>query len=419
MQQFCRVSIVRSAFAVAFILFLSFGQVASAFEVSESQYPFPTKDKYVATLLASFSPSTADYKDWKLTYRPERLKADYPLGKPILNLKIIQQKKEAPVALIIAGLGGNSGSTNSTALGDVYAKAGYHVICLPNNFSWSYTLAVSETAIPGYLPRDSKEYYQMINWVLAQAKEKGMRITSNVLVGYSNGGVLAGFLAPLDQKQVHPLFKKVIIINPAVDVIYGINQLDWMRDTVGATLSQARKDWIMGAIYTNGLDLLTSKDPLKAFFKMLTDLKIQTKDIQWLIGDQYRQSLREIIVASHFVNPRVLKTPYSKNRLNALEAEALTYNFDSYMKTFVLPTLTSEQQKNINYDSSFYSQLEALKNDPRVFVFTNSDDFLLKPDDIDLLKQSFKDRFVLYPLGGHMGNIVVPFNVDQYLKVSE
>lgn len=414
-------SLVRAALAFLFVLFLSFGQSSNALELTKEQYPFPTNDPYIATVLASFSPSTAKYDEWQMAYRPERLKSNYPLQKPVINLQVYKQKNPAPLAIIIAGLGGNSYSTNSAALGDMYIKAGYNVICLPSNLSWSYALAVSETGVPGYMPRDAVEFYQFTQWILDYAKnQKGMRYNSITLVGYSNGGVLAGFLAPIDKKQAQPIFKKVLLINPGIDVIYGIQQLDYLNDTVGATISEARKNHIMGAIITNAGDVMAAKDPVKALFDMMAKLKINTHDIKWVIGNQYRQSLWEIIVSSHFVKPRVLKTPYSKYKLNALEAEAQTYNFAAYMHTFVIPTLTPEQQKsNIPFDTSLYSQMDALKNDPRVFIFTNTDDFLLRPSDLPMLRENFGERLFLYPLGGHMGNIVAPFNVQMYLKASQ
>lgn len=416
-----RLFVMRSALAILFILFLSFGQAVKALEIPQDQYPFPTKDPFIATILSTFSASTAKYSEWKMVYRPERLKQNFPLQKPLINLQVYKQNKEAPLVLIIAGLGGNSFSTNSSALGDVYIKAGYNVICLPSNLSWSYAQAISETGVPGYMPNDTIEYYQFMKWILDYAKnKKGMRYNSITLVGYSNGGVLAGFLAPHDKKQPQQLFKKVLLINPGVDVVYGIQQLDYLNDVVGANLSKARKDHIMGAIIVNAGNVMAAKDPVKALFEMLTKLKITTPHIQWVIGDQYRQSLRDIIVSSHFVKPRVLKTPFSKYKLNALEEEAWTYNFSAYMHSFVIPTLTPEQQKgNIPYDTSLYSQMDDLKNDPRVYVFTNSDDFLLKPSDIPLLRENFGERLFLYPLGGHMGNILVPFNVQMYLKVSQ
>lgn len=413
--------LARLAFTILFILLLSFSQSARAFEVPADQYPFPTKDPYLATILSTFSSSAIDYDKWEMAYHPERLKLGYPLQKPIVNLQVYKQKKAAPLVLIIAGLGGNSYSTNSMALGDIYAKAGYHVILLPSNLSWSYAQAVSETGVPGYMPRDTSEYYQFIKWILNHAQhKKDLNYTSITLVGFSNGGVLAGFLAPHDNKQTQKLFKKVLIINPGIDLTYGIQQLDGLNDTVGASISQDWKEHIIGSIYMNAMDVRAAKDPVKALFALLEKLKIKSHHVQWLIGDQYRQSLRDIIVASHFVKPRVLKTPYSKFKLNTLEEEARTYNFSQYMEKFVIPTLTPEQQLgHIAYETSLYSQMEALKTDSRVYMFTNADDFLLKPTDIPLLREIFNERLFLFPLGGHMGNIMVPFNVQMYLKVSQ
>ncbi|MES2800851.1 MAG: hypothetical protein V4654_00025 [Bdellovibrionota bacterium] len=409
-----------AAYACLFVLFLSFGQAVNALEIPAAQYPFPTKDPYMATTLSAFSPSKAKYDEWTMVYRPERMTGNFPLKKPDVKLQAYKQKSGSPLVLIIAGLGGNGYSTNSLALGDEYIKAGFHVITLPNNLSSSYTQGISETGLPGYLPRDTPEYYQFIKSVLDYAKnKKGMKYSSITLVGYSNGGVLAGFLAPLDKKQIQPLFKKVLLINPGVDAIYGIQKLDYLNDTVGAGISLAWKNHIYGAIYTHAGDISAAKDPVKALFKMVEDLKIQPNHIQWLIGNQYRTELQWIIVSSHFVKKRGLKTPFSKFELNALEAEAATYNFAAYLRHFVVPSLPPElQHSNIPYDSSLYSQMEDLKNDPRVSVFTNVDDFLLKPTDLPFLREAFGDRLVMYPLGGHMGNIVAPFNVQMYLKFS-
>ena len=411
----------RVALAMLFVLLISFSQIASALDIPAAQYPFPTKDPYMATILSTFSPSKAKYDEWTLVYRPERMKGNFPIQKPDVRLQTYKQKSGAPLVLIIAGLGGNGYSTNSVALGDEYIKAGFHVITLPNNLSWSYTQGISETGVPGYLPRDTPEYYQFIKWVLDYAKnKKGMNYSSITLVGYSNGGVLAGFLAPLDKKQPQPLFKKVLLINPGIDVIFGIQKLDYLNDVVGAGISQPWKNHIYGAIYTHAGDISAAKDPVKALFKMIEDLKIQPNHIQWVIGNQYRTDLQWIIVSSHFVKKRVLKTPFSKFKLNALEEEALTYNFAAYLKSFVIPSLPAElQHSNIPYDSSLYSQMDALKKDSRVYIFTNVDDFLLQPSDLPLLRESFGDRLVMYPYGGHMGNIVVPFNVQMYLKFSK
>lgn len=412
--------VMRPLITIAFVLFLSFS--VSALEIPPEQYPFPTKDPAIATLLASFSPSTAKYKYWPMAYRPERLKKKYPLHPPTLNLETFQQSKEAPLALIIGGLGSNSPATNSSALGDIYIKAGYHVISLPNNLSFTYTTAISESALPGYMSRDSVEYYQFVQWLLNYAKtKKKMKISSIVVIGYSNGGLLASFLATLDRQQPIPLFKKILMINPAVDVMYGVQQLDYLNDVVGSKISLKMKNFIMGCIYSEAINLLTAKDPVAALFKLLKEKNFQTHHIQWLIGSQYRDSLRWILVYSHFTQNRgFLKSPYSKYNLNDLEDEALTINFTKYMYDIVVPSLPETKTvRDFAYESSMYSQMESLRTDPRVFLFTNVDDFVLRPSDIQLLRDNFGPRLFLFPYGGHMGNIMVPFNVQMYLKVSQ
>ena len=66
----------------------------------------------------------------------------------------------------------------------------------------------------------------------------------------------------------------------------------------------------------------------------------------------------------------------------------------------------------LNQEASLYSLLPVLKNDSRVFVMHNEDDFILQNNDANLLEDTFGNRLRLYPSGGHMGNMWVSDNQE-------
>ncbi|MFN3455189.1 MAG: alpha/beta hydrolase fold domain-containing protein [Pseudobdellovibrio sp.] len=407
-----------------YFLTLLTGFKTYALELAPEQYPFPTKNAYLATVLSVFSPYEDVYKQWNLKYRTDRKRIKAVNYTPAVSVSAyVQPKTKAPLLIIIPGVGGEGKSALSMAIGNAYIKQGYHVLALPSNLSWSYSVSVSEQAAPGYMPRDSVEYYNLMKWILNYAQtKKGMDYSSITVLGYSNGGLLAAFLATHDKMQQNPLFKKILLINPAMDVMYGVQKLDYMNDVIGSKIAPAKKDFIMGAILAEAESIIDSKqDPINALNSFMQKYKFKEQHVQWLIGSEYRKSLAAIVLGTQFIIDRGLLTePYSNYVLNSRTEQSYKVSFADYINKVVIPSLPkSERAKDVYYESSIYSQMTKLKKDSRVFVFTNTDDFIIKPSDVELLKTSFKDRLTLFPFGGHLGNALAPLNIEMYLKASQ
>ncbi len=402
-------------FAVSIVLFSS---ISKALEIAAKDYPFPTKNAYVASVFSAFAAPKAKPQAWSVQYRSDRKEIKVLDRDLIIKLAAFQQSNTAPLVLIISGVGGNGNSGVGVAMAEQFYKKGYNVVVLPGTMSWIYSVAISEAAAPGYNPRDKIEYYTWIKWVLNYAKKQGMKFNDVSLVGYSYGGLLAGFLAPYDLAQDLPLFKKVIMINPAMDPDFGLKKLDALYDQ-GKSIAESRKIGVRVATYEAALSTQPTADPVTAVFKFMKRQQIDLTEIQWLIGDSFRFSLQNIVLGTQYVIDRgVLKSSYSKFSLNKRYEESQTINFSQYMYKIVIASLPPEEKtKDTNFESSFYSQLENLKNDSRVFIFENTDDFIVKPSDIDLLRQNFSERLFLFPYGGHLGNALAPSHVELYLNV--
>ena len=56
-----------------------------------------------------------------------------------------------------------------------------------------------------------------------------------------------------------------------------------------------------------------------------------------------------------------------------------------------------------------------LRSTRKISVVHNRDDIILGPGDIDFLDRVMGDRAIIYPLGGHLGNMTYERNVDEML----
>ena len=132
----------------------------------------------------------------------------------------------------------------------------------------------------------------------------------------------------------------------------------------------------------------------------------------FLIGQTFRESLRDVIFASQQVQDRgVLKSRVSKSYRNARMTEALSFSFQRYAKTFILPSLKTRgggSLEELNRKSSLYQFGDYLANQPGIFVIHSRDDFILKSGDIEWMQAQFGSRAIILPYGGHCGLINFP-----------
>ena len=86
---------------------------------------------------------------------------------------------------------------------------------------------------------------------------------------------------------------------------------------------------------------------------------------------------------------------------------------ERYMKELAIPYFAAKDggahsEEELFASANLYSQEAGLRDDPRISVFTNQDDFILKPGDLDWLSSVFAGRITVFPGGGHLGNLFMP-----------
>ena len=91
-------------------------------------------------------------------------------------------------------------------------------------------------------------------------------------------------------------------------------------------------------------------------------------------------------------------------------------NFEDYVNKVGLPYYQKHSKASSIDDLKKASSLriieDYLRTSPKIAAVTNADELILSQKDIAFLKDVFKDRLVIYPRGGHCGNMFYKENVD-------
>jgi hypothetical protein len=363
-------------------------------------------------------PKENDFSNGELSLLPQR--KNVFLFEDKANLKYsyqLQENKQAPLIFIIPGTGAVANSSAALALAEKLYALGYHTVTVDDAFSWAFALAGSKSGLPGYAPQDAMDLYTAIIQINQKlALEKHIQPSSFSLMGYSLGALQSIFMQRIDDTAKVFQFKKVLLIDPPADLVYAITQIDQLFNE-GSRLSHGRQVVLfnrsMEAISQYLQAGLDSVD-LNILQGVFDQLQFTTRDLSFLIGGSFRDSLRDVIFTSQQIyDLKILKSPITRDNRNQRYEEARNFSFNDYLTQFVYPGIKAKKDKNyslveLNHEVSIYQFEGFLKAHQNTFLVHSSDDFVLKAGDIDWLKANFKDRALIFPYGGHCGSMNFP-----------
>jgi hypothetical protein len=324
---------------------------------------------------------------------------------PKLTYKLWIQPKPATLVAILPGLGSFYTNSMSIALAQAVYNAGYSVFVVSNAMNWEFMQSASTTLIPGYTPQDAEDVYYALYKIITHIREKyKTRVTENALIGYSLGGMHALFIAKLDGKYNLINFNRFIAINPPVNLLYGLKQLDDFFSVSEAWSKRKReqKKVKAGTIYQLIIKKMLSQNG---------DMPFNTTEAKYLIGFVFHTSLVEAIFSIHQRKDLgVLKASYDWFSRNTLYKEINTFDYYKYLKLFALPYYSKEfghkvSIQELNKKASLTAITNTLETNDKIRVVHNIDDFLLTPADIKWLEKTLGDRILLFDKGGHLGNL--------------
>ena len=407
-----------------------------AVDIDAASYGYPLNNPFEATIATTPpdqrpevpSDDDIDQADYDLKLRPERefeLPENFwPVTK--LRYRLARQAGRAPLIFIISGTGASFASSKTDQLKRLFYGAGYHVVQLSSPTSYDFMSAASRNATPGISSDDAEDLYRVMMAVSAQHPD--LEVSDYHLTGYSLGGLHAAFVSALDEQKRHFNFKRVLLLNPPVNLYTSVNNLD--------RLVQTRVEGIDD--HTNYFDLVLAK--LTRYFEeqgridmdeaMLYDFqrsgqKLSDEQLAMLIGSSFRFSVSDMAFTADLINRRGLITPPNYpikegTSLTPFFKRAMQCDFDCYIVDQLVPYWRAKYNGGsllqlIN-QVSLYGLEQYLKESPKIAVMHNADDLILGPGDIGFLRRTFGERLTLYPRGGHCGNLNYRVNSDAMLE---
>ncbi len=409
---------------------------ASARDIDAASYGYPLTNPFEATIATTPpeqrptlpSDEDIDQSDYSLNLRPERefILPDNFWAVKKLKYRLARQDHAAPLIFIIAGTGAAYNSTINEYLKKLFYQAGFHVVQLSSPTSYDFISAASRFATPGITQEDAEDLYRVMQAVRAQHPR--LPVSDFYLTGYSLGALDAAFVSHLDETRRSFNFKRVLLLNPPVNLYTSINNLDKLVQTQvkGIDRSTTFYELMLQKLtrYFQDKGYIDLNDALLYDFQQ-SKQHLSNEQMAMLIGTSFRFSAADIAFTSDLINRRGLiippKYPITEgSSLTPFFKRALQCDFDCYMTEQVIPMWRARTDGNsilqlIN-QVSLYALADYLHSSDKIAVMHNADDVILGPGDIGFLRKVFGDRLTLYPHGGHCGNLNYRVNSDAMLE---
>lgn len=388
-------------------------------------YQYPYDNPYLASAtIRLVRPTTSGFISFTIESLPGR-EAVAILGKTArLEVTMFKQDGPAPLVFIVPGYGGGNTEGAPLFLAESLHRQGMNAVVLPNPSNWKFIVSQAAVAIPGSVPDEAADLYRVMQNVVEKVRsEYGVQPTSFGLLGYSAGGTYAAYVRQLDKRQRQLNFKRVLLINPPLDISYAIQRLDALY-AAGASWSPAYRDRVWGYVMSQAMEVMAQASRGERVIDRLDQyVKVTQQELEFIIGDSYRESLNNAIFASQQVlDIGLLKTPATEYRRTARMAEAHKFSFTSYLENAAFPYWAQrlpnvESAKDLVGVGNLLPIARQLAADPAIYMMHNRDDFTVRATDVEKLARTLGDRAFLYPRGGHMGNLWCPFNREDIATV--
>jgi hypothetical protein len=360
-----------------------------------------------------FKPETRDFVDQARTR-----KISVPATGKKLSYNCWMQKKPAPVVYYIPGLGSYRLDQSTLAYVDLMYRHGYSVVTFSNPFQKDFMEHASTVAVPGYGPADCDDVVNVLKLIRADLQQwQGDKITGNYLTGVSHGGYFTLMIAEREAagKLGGLTFDRYVAVEPPVQLIGALHALDEMFNAPLAWPANERRPRMIEAIdkalyfAQNGLDVSG-------------DIPLSREESQFLIGLVFRYTLMNVIVDSQRRdNLGVLQVPPDSFVRRESYREIRQIDYAGYMDRFVIPYLIKTghgtDRDTLLAATDLEQSTQYLQNNPKVRVQVCEDDFLLSHQDIAWYRSTFGTNLVLYPAGGHLGNLHVPAVQEKLVKL--
>jgi len=396
--------------------------------IDAADYKYPYQDPYLATAttaILSDDGATASVTSTivHVPGLPGRNNLPALEGRGDVGLALYRQHRPAPLLFILAGLGSNPYFGVAPYLASQFYKDGSHVVILPSPMSWNFALSASRRGAPGYAPEDARDLYEVMQKTLTVLRDRhGIKPTAINFMAVSLGGLEGAYLSVIDADEGKIGIDKFLLVNPPVDLAYAVERIDqW--NALASKFGRAKSQQIVSkavAIVDSFSDV--RRDNPAVFDRLAKKFaSFTTEELQFLIAENLHSQLPELIYVTQVMHDQKIFTAPKHDKRKRLE-EAKAFTFTDYNEKIALP-LWQKQAGNTDADLEKFIQggslariVARLRGNPKVQIIHNADDFMAERKSIEALKEALGDQVMLYPYGGHLGNLWYPENKEYALR---
>ena len=396
-------------------------------------YNFPIDNPYSATIIGSASMMTEGVSEniplkvYGIQIKDKKDIPDVFWYASKFKFSFSKQKnKKAPLIFVLAGTGSDYSTTRVKFMQRIFHDAGYHTIAISSQMSQQFMISASSNSVPGLLLEDNEDIYKAMKLAYNKIKDQ-VEVTDFYIMGYSLGGSNAAVLSYIDEKEKAFNFKRVFMVNPPVNLYDSAVKLDkYLDDYTGGKSAGIEKllNTTLAKI-KGGLTSEYANIGADTIYNIVKGDILSDSEKKAYIGLAFRLTSTDLNFISDFITKSHI---YTKN----LEKVDKYTNMKEYFKAVNFATFEDYVNKiGFLYYKKYNKDLttedlkekaslrvieDYLRTSPKIAAVTNADELILNEKDFAFLKDVFKDRLIIYPKGGHCGNMFYKENVDIMLK---
>jgi hypothetical protein len=333
-----------------------------------------------------------------------------------LRVWLSLQDKPAPLVIVIAGTGSDGNSASQSRLRAILYGAGYHVLTMPSPTFPRFIAAASSTGVSGDLQQDGRDLYAAAQAILAHLPPK-VRVTDVHIIGYSLGGANAAVVKSLDATEHHLNIHRAVMINPPVSLFSSMQRLDLLfAQSIGS--GETGVEQLYRRVYARLANFYRASEQMHVdtddMFSAIGAVLRTDADFSAAIALTFRLNLMNMFYEGDLyagtgviLDPRHLPAPGDST--DQIGRELRTRTFAEYFDQVFVPYYVAHRPGETRDSLIAENRLEiiesSLKTNPDYYALTNADDLILDADELAWLRATLGDRIMVYPHGGHLGNL--------------
>ena len=396
-------------------------------------YNFPIDDPYSATIIGSASMMTEGVSEniplkvYEIQIKDKKDIPDVFWYASKFKFSFSKQKnKKAPLIFVLAGTGSDYNTTRVKFMQRIFHDAGYHTIAISSQMSQQFMISASSNSVPGLLLEDNKDIYKAMKLAYNKIKDQ-VEVTDFYIMGYSLGGSNAAVLSYIDEKEKAFNFKRVFMVNPPVNLYDSAVKLDkYLEDYTGGKSAGIEKllNTTLAKI-KGGLTSEYANIGADTIYNIVKRDILSDSEKKAYIGLAFRLASTDLNFISDFITKSHIytKNPEKVDKYTNMKEYFKAVNFatfEDYVNKIGFPYYKKHNKdysiEALKREASLKVIEDYLRTSPKIAAVTNADELILNEKDFAFLKDVFKDRLVIYPKGGHCGNMFYKENVDVMLK---